>query len=240
MMKRPEAAKDFFSLHLPEEIKAKIDLDSLQSQERVYTDAFGKGEVDTLYSANIAGKESYILLLCEHQSTSQRLMPLRLVEYILRIFRHHLAKCGAKALLPTVYPLIFYTGTKKYRHSTDFWQLCEAPELMQKIMMAPFRLVELMQVPDEDLQAHPKSGLTAYVMKHRKDADIVESLGRARRLLRNGGQDIDYFESILCYTIDQTETEHTDELIALFTDAVNENQKENLMTVAEKLREQGR
>lgn len=239
MMRKSEAAKDFFRLHLPEEIKSKIDLNSLQTQSEVYTDATGRGIVDTLYSANIAGKEAYILLLCEHQATSQRLMPLRLVEYILRIIRDHLAKEGDKALLPSVYPLIFYTGIKKYRYSTDFWNLFEDAAFMRKVMTEPFRLVELMEVPDEALKTHPNSGLTEYVMKHRKDADIVESLARVPELLRRGAGDFDYFRAILCYTIDQAEAKDADELVALFSNAVDEEKQEGVMTIAEQLRQQG-
>ena len=239
MMSKPKAARDFFELHLPDHIKQQIDWESLQQAAQVYTDGIDKGIVDTLYSAKIAGQEAYLLLLTEHQSTSQRLMPLRLVEYILRIIRDWLDKYGKQAKLPTIYPLIFYTGTKKYRHSTDFWHLFQDAELMKAILMHPFQLVELMEISDEVLKAHQESGLTSFLMKHRKEMDIVQSLSTVTELLKNASQDIEYFKTLMCYTLQETDSKSIAEIIQLFTDMVDAESKENMMTIAERLRQEG-
>lgn len=239
MMSHPKAARDFFDLHLPELIKEKIDWESLHQETQVYTDGVDKRIVDALYSAKIAGQEAYILLLTEHQSTSQRLMPLRLVEYMLRIVRDWFEKHGTQTKLPTFYPIIFYTGTKKYRHSTDFWMLFQNPTLMKQIFMNPFQLIELMEVPDEALKAHKASGLLPFIMKHRKDTDIVKSLSAVPELLKSASQDMEYLKTLMWYTLQQTDSEQAAELIHLFTEVVDAQSKEDIMTIADRLRQEG-
>ena len=108
-MSRPYVAKDFFETHLPKEVREFADLSTLAIVNTNFIDsALGEGIVDLLYSVQIQGKLGY-LILCEHQSTQDKLITFRILKYAIQIWGNHIAKKpGTK--LPLIYPLIVYSG----------------------------------------------------------------------------------------------------------------------------------
>ncbi len=79
-------AKAFFNFHLPNSIRQVVDLDSLQLRNDSFIDQeLQLAITDVLFAANFAGKPGYIYLLAEHQSSPDRWMPFRLLNYMVRI-----------------------------------------------------------------------------------------------------------------------------------------------------------
>jgi len=70
-------------------------------------------ESDLLYKVNLNGKETYIYILIEFQSTPDKAIPVRMFQYILLLY-DQLLKNSKKGLLPNVFPLLMYNGTKKW------------------------------------------------------------------------------------------------------------------------------
>lgn len=120
---KTEVAKEFFSNYLPIHIKSAIDLDSIELQKESFIDDKLKIQItDLLYSAKFGERTGYLYLLAEHQSTPDVLMPFRILKYKIAIMDHHLKTTGDKNL-PIIYPMILYSGKRKYNHSTAIFDL---------------------------------------------------------------------------------------------------------------------
>src|SRR5437773_165543 len=99
-------AKDFFMMHLPEDIKTFIDFDNLKLQPRSHINNVRKESiVDVLYKTTMGHKTTYLYILVEHQSTADELMPFRILKYTCNVLEEHL-KQHQDTLLPLVYPIV--------------------------------------------------------------------------------------------------------------------------------------
>ena len=81
-----------------------------------------------------------------------------------------------------------------------------------------------------------------YFMAHIREKDIFPYLHEVVELINkisNDG-DIEYIESILYYVIDKADSEKVDGILSEFKKAVTPEHSEKLMTIAERLREQGK
>ena len=124
---QPEHATAFFKSHLPPAIAEKIDWPSLV----VLPGSFVKSSLqqvhsDLLFSVRIGERETLLYLLFEHQSTPDPTMPLRLLSYVTEIFTQHHKAHGFP--LPPVLPLVLHQGPDAWNTSTAFEDLFELPE----------------------------------------------------------------------------------------------------------------
>lgn len=117
-------AKDFFNLHLPEDIQQQVNLDTLQLVEKtnfITPRSFIDNEqdeqiVDMLYSVKINGEDGYFYTLAEHQSTQRKDMPLRVMRYMMEVIAFDIDKqkkddnYDGNIKFPIVIPIIFYNG----------------------------------------------------------------------------------------------------------------------------------
>lgn len=170
-------ARDFFQHHLPESIKKIIDFNSLNLCKESYIDEHLKlGITDILYSAKIKQQSAYLYLLVEHQSSEDELMPFRILKYICDIMDHHTNKTKEK-ILPIVVPMVFYHGKKAYSHSADILDLFgENKALAEEIQFKPFKLIDMSQIPDEEIRQRQWSGIMEFVSKHIRDRDFMKYL----------------------------------------------------------------
>ena len=177
-------ARDFFKHNLPERIKKIIDLNSLNLCKESYIDEHLKlGITDILYSANIQQQSAYLYLLVEHQSSEDELMPFRILKYICDIMDHHMNKTKGK-ILPIVVPMVFYHGKKAYSHSTDILDLFgENKALAEEIQFKPFKLIDMSQIPDEEIRQRQWSGIMEFVTKHIDARNFMRYLELSMSLL---------------------------------------------------------
>src|SRR5581483_11742457 len=104
VMSNKRVVREFLEIHLPQDMRKLTDLNNLIYQPRSYIDSIRKEtHVDVLYKTTIGGKEAYIYLLLEHQSSPDELMPFRMLKYTCNVIAHHLETTGKKTL-PLIYP----------------------------------------------------------------------------------------------------------------------------------------
>ena len=70
---------------------------------------------DVLYSAQFHDQknQAFLYVTVEHQSTPDKLMPLRMIKYTCRILDQYAKEDQPKTPLPVVIPLIFYNGNQQ-------------------------------------------------------------------------------------------------------------------------------
>jgi len=166
---------DFFNAHLPKHILSKIDLQSLSLQKESFVDNELKLLVsDALFLTNIAGKPGYLYLLIEHFSKPHRLIPLRVMKYMLSIMEQH-TKTHKTQVLPIVYPIILHQGHKAYPYSTRFLDLFEESKqgLAKNSLTEPFLLVDVTQTTPNAVEEHLWSGMAEMVMKYAFEREML-------------------------------------------------------------------
>ena len=176
MMADPKIIKEFFAQNLPENIKSIMDFATIQLQKESFIDDKLRLQItDLLYLTKFSNTPGYLYLLIEHQSTPAKLMPFRVLKYIIAIMENHLNKTGEDEL-PIVYPLIFYTGDKNYNYSTNIFDLFSNKELAQDTLYKSYQLVDLSRISDNELKQYLKYDVIARVMKHIYQKDFLPIL----------------------------------------------------------------
>ena len=119
--------------NLPECLSSTLNWSTLTLLDRSYVDEeLEASESDLLFEvqwqsgAGAAGSKPERLLLYvlfEHQSTPNRWMRFRLLEYCCRIWADALRADNKRAELPPIVPVVFYQGKRRWRHAREFAEL---------------------------------------------------------------------------------------------------------------------
>lgn len=239
-MARPKVAKEFLQEHLPSHIKKLINLNTLKQEPPSFVDEkMRKREVDILYSVRFGHRQGYIFLLFEHLSNPDRLIALRVLEYITRVLRWYCDKTKAK-VLPPVYPAIIYTGLKKYPYSTNFFDLFgDDKELAESILLRPFQLLDIKDVSDKELRKNMIFGLMVKAML----ANTHDPVGLSEILmpyLRALKDDINFIRIVITYITYTKDISDKDKFFDKLTTYLPPKTGKIVMTIAEQLKREGK
>ncbi|KDO02115.1 Rpn family recombination-promoting nuclease/putative transposase [Rickettsia tamurae] len=233
-LENPIVAKEFFEMHLPKEIKAMFSSHSLKMEKESFVEADLKHSIsDILFSAKFKDDTGYLWILLEHQSTPDHFMAFRLFKYMTDIAARHLTLNPKSKHLPFVYPLVFYNSTKKYNAPKNIWDLCQHKELMQDIWNKDHQVVNVHDIPDDELKKQAWAGILQFFMKHIHERDLLKRWYEIADLLPEFAKlniGIDYLELILTYTLIKIEKSDKIELEKILKSRLNNQQGEKLMT----------
>lgn len=160
-----EVAKDLLQAHLAPELVEQIDWNSLQLTNKSYIDEqLSQFHSDMVYSCVLNGQNTYIYLLIEQQTEPEPLLPLRLLEYNVKMCREHINQGNKK--LPLVVNLVLYSGKKTpYPYSIDIYDCFEAPDKARAMMFKPLALIDLGQLSEEELSKHGSADMLELLLK---------------------------------------------------------------------------
>ncbi len=243
-LENPLVAKEFFEMHLPKEIKAMFSSHTLKMEKESFVEADLKHSIsDIIFSAKFKGNTGYLWILLEHQSTTDHFMAFRLFKYMTDIAARHLTLNPKSKHLPFVYPLVFYNGTKKYNAPRNIWDLCQHKELMQDIWTKDHQVVNVHDIPDDELKQKAWAGVLQFFMKHIHERDLLKRWYEVADLLPEFAKlniGIDYLELILTYTLIKIEKSDKIKLEKILKSRLNNQQGEKLMTsLAQHWKEEG-
>ena len=239
-------ARAFLKAHLAPVLKQRIDFSSMRLTNNEFVLSHLKQiQSDVVYECLIDGNQSYLYFLLEHQSTPDELMAFRKLQYNIALMDQHIKKGNKK--LPIIVSLCLYNGsTSPYPHSTDVFTCFENPALAQEMMFKPFKLVDLSVMNDQEIAQHGLAALFEMLLKHHNtkalfnvfkylvDSDLFST---TIDQVNNGN----YVSDLLEYALNTGEERkhQVEEIITLLSDASPEY-KDQIMTVADQLRQQGR
>jgi hypothetical protein len=247
-----EHAEGELKLLLPPKLVARIDFKSLTLCPGSFVDQeLAERHTDLLFSANIAGRAAFVYVLFEHQSTVDPLMPFRLLRYMVRIWDGYVADHPSARLLPAILPVVLHHSETGWRAGVRFEDLLDVDGEMraaiaEHVPRFRFLLDDLNRESDEALHTRAMSAfgrLVLWCLKHARASDeLVKGLRGWADLLRevrtapNGAAAL---ATIWRYIFAVNER-RLEELLPLLVAAVGEDGREELMTTAEYLIEQGR
>ncbi|EAT4592337.1 Rpn family recombination-promoting nuclease/putative transposase [Salmonella enterica] len=240
-LREPETAKDFLAAHLPQDIRARVRLETLKLEPGSFVDQkLRELHSDVLYSVETTdGDAGYIYCLVEHQSTADRMMAWRMMRYSMAVMDAHLKK--GNGTLPVVVPLLFYQGTvRPYPYSTDWLDCFDTPALAREVYSRPWPLVDVSVMEDSDMQSHRRMALLELVQRDIRHRDAASLLRDVVQLIRLAGNTREQVEAILCYIIYNGMT--SESITPFLYELAGEipEYKELIMgTIAQQLKEEG-
>jgi len=242
MMKNQKVVHEFFATHLPGNIKNIVDLNNLQLDHTSYiSDDLREQVSDLLFKADFSGSSGYIYILVEHQSVPEKLMPFRILKYMIAIMDDHL-KLEQNNTLPIVYPMIFYSGANPYNYSTDLFDLFGNRELAMEILWQPYQLIDLSKTLDSKLDPLLHYGTLAKIMKyiHRYKKDILLLLEQNMEKLReiDNSDDFGYIIAVMRYCFVVGEVPDKNKFKEVIQRGLSKS-GDKIMTFAEQLRVEG-
>lgn len=156
----PAVAADIIRPLLDPAVAAAIDWDSLEPYPAEFTDDDGNTtRADIVYRARFHGQEGFVLILLEHQSTPDPMMPWRALVYMVGIWRRWRETNKGANHLPPIVPVVIYNGRHPWGAPVDFSALfSEVPPAIIDALrphLLDFRLLvdDLARADDEQIEA---------------------------------------------------------------------------------------
>ncbi|WP_433587102.1 Rpn family recombination-promoting nuclease/putative transposase [Providencia alcalifaciens] len=239
-MTKQSNARDFFELHLPEQIKRLCDFDTLTLINSAFIDSKLRTRFsDVLYSVQTKMRDSYIYLLVEHQSTPDKLMGWRLMHYAFMAMNQHLQQ-GHKTL-PLVVPILFYHGeTSPYPYEEVWTQCLPHAEIAHALYSSPFPLVDITVVEDTEIVSHRKIAVMELAMKHKKlRNDHQKVTEHFVQILNSHYNDKNDVITILNYLFIIMDSPYYTSIVETLIDQA-ENHRGAIMNIAQRLKNEGK
>jgi predicted transposase/invertase (TIGR01784 family) len=245
-MELPEVATEFLQMHLPKNVLQIIDVKTAAAQKDSFVEkTLRKKLTDVLFRCKTSkGQDSFVYVLCEHQSSPDNWMSYRLFKYMFAIWDKYLSKNPDAKTLPLVYPLVFYNGTENYNTYRSLHELCEHPELAKQVLYQDFHLVDASKIPDDELKNdHSLANLMQFFMKYAHVRDLIGLLQDTGSVLAKiyktpAGYDLMYM--ILWYNIIKVGEQDQEKLGQVLSQITDKKTYEVTMgSLAEKWENQG-
>ncbi|HJD63506.1 MAG TPA: Rpn family recombination-promoting nuclease/putative transposase [Rickettsia endosymbiont of Sericostoma sp.] len=244
-MENPLVAHEFLHAHLPKHIKDIVNFPSLTIENTSFIELDLRDSIsDVLFSAKFDNnKDGYLYLLVEHQSSPDHFMAFRIFKYFINICDRYLTLNHETKTLPLVYPLIFFNGTEKYNVPRNLWDLFEDSKLARSAWINDYQLVNVHDIPDEQLKQRVWSGILEFFLKHIKKRDLLKKWQEVADMLPEITKitiGYNYLELLLCYTLTRINQSDRVELEKLLISKLNQETGTKLMgSLAQHWKEEG-
>lgn len=233
-------ARELFEMYLPEAILESIDLSTLEQQPTSFINELRQESImDLLYKVHQTHPEGDCYLILEHQSTPDPLMPLRISQYSDHVIQYHLDK-SKENQIPMLFSLVIYHGVDKHCCSTELRDLVNTgAEAVQ--YFKDFKIINLRQMKDQELNLNTRVGVMGYVLKHIYDRDIyryIQEIINNLQLLVHSGYG-NHVSLVLQYAVIRGETADQEALIELVTKRISQNLGGIIMNLADRMMNEG-
>jgi Putative transposase, YhgA-like len=237
---------------VPAAITGSIDWGTLALIDGSFIDPqLAERQTDLLYSVLLDERPVLLYLLLEHQSSSDRWMPLRMLGYMARIWERHREQHPSVDNLPAIVPMVLHHSARGWSAPTALHELLDVnPSLRRNLepygVDFQFRLIDLTRQDDRELHGWLTTDLgklVALCLKHApydpaletRLREWVDLLGRVVRA-PGGVAGLNVIGRYLLEVNDIT----ADRLRHVLASSLDSEALEAVMTGAERLRAEGR
>ena len=248
---QPQNAASHFRQFLPAEVVKHLNLDAMELRPGSFVDKLlEERHADLLYEVPFYGDEgrAFLYILFEHQSSSDPLMPLRLLRYMLRIWDAVLEREPLRRRLPPVLPVVLYHSPAGWHAPLSVGELLEGPTAALQVLephVPQFSLIlnDLSVADDDELRQGAMDGVVRLLFKHIWDGDLSAKLVSWGELLHavasteTGG--LQSFSRVIEYLLQASDVP-IGVIEQVFTEHVDPKMREMIRTTADQLRSEGR
>lgn len=237
-MCHPDTARDFLEFHLPASLRQLCDLGSLKLESGSFIEENLRAYYsDVLWSLKTTEGEGFIYVVIEHQSSPDAHMAFRLMRYAMGAMQRHL-DAGHKKL-PLVIPMLFYHGVvTPYPFSLCWLDEFSDPVTTRQLYTAAFPLVDITVVADDEIMQHRRIALLELMQKHIRKRDLMGLMEQLVALLVKGYANDSQLKTLFNYMMQTGDATHFSEFLTEVAQR-SPHHKERLMTIADRLRQQG-
>ena len=242
-MQNQQVAIDFVNHYLPKKIRHALNTTTLRCTSSHYIDKeLSETISDLVLECELAEQPAYISLLIEHQSSPDKMLPLRVHHYLFNLL-HRYYKEHPKEPLPAVYALAFYHGeATPYPYSLDLFDCFNDPlTLMPQVIGQPLPLIDVNQLSDEQLAQQQWIGPMLESLKYIRQADMtpytINILDHIRWPLAESAAK-ELLRSLLYYLLNAGNIANINDILHS-TDRISQPVRGEIMSLAEKLRAEG-
>jgi predicted transposase/invertase (TIGR01784 family) len=237
----PRNAAGFLRQHLGDTLASHVDWNSLSLLSSSFIDSHMKGsEADLLFSVKIGDADALLYILWEHQRSEAPLMALRLLSYMVRIWREYTQKQGAGSKLAPILPVVLAQDKDRWKTSTHFHELFDFPTEIHAAAKActpdfAFRLLQLVDLAYADIGGTPEGILTLRSLKAAPLGELLDNSVWDREIITGVSHEAveRFFRYILNANVDRRGFD------ANVTRLHSERLTTFAMTLAEQFREEG-
>jgi len=175
----PETAAAFLQAYLDTDLVALVDWGSLHVEPGTFIDAQMKSSAaDLLFTAKVHGEDTHFYFLCEHQSSEDSLMPLRVLAYMVRIWTEEAKSILGPVRLTPIIPVVVAQDNKVWKTSTRFHDLFHLPPQKWEEVRAfmpdfSFRLLQLVELPFEGIAGTADGKLALRALKAQAVGELL-------------------------------------------------------------------
>jgi len=160
LLEAPENLRGLVAL-VAESLADKLDFSRAERVNRSFIpDNLQKQEADILYRVPYRDSkgEVWVYVLLEHQSKPDKTMGLRLLSYMVELWRAQMRQYqddkvpGSKWQLLPIIPIVFYTGKRKWKSGIDLKAMMQVPAELERFVPTWDTLfLNVQETPSEQL-----------------------------------------------------------------------------------------
>ena len=154
---------------------------------RFVSDAWHDSEADLLFSVEREGSDDVPVLLyvlLEHQSTPDRWMPLRMLNYCTQVWVAWQYGHQQAERLPLIVPLVFYQGGERWEYVREFAELVADAEDWRWVPRFEHLLIDQTEQSPDSVSGSVGARLLQILMMAKFREAAGELLERATRMMR--------------------------------------------------------
>ncbi|MEM9103421.1 MAG: Rpn family recombination-promoting nuclease/putative transposase [Pseudomonadota bacterium] len=244
-MKHAPAAKEFLQTVLPQPLQEAVQWQHTQLLETSFVDEqLQHQESDLIFELKLAQTRAFCYCLIEHQSSPDRLMPLRMLNYVSQFLLSYTKQAEKPPQqLPAVYPVIFYHGNPSpYPYPLSMQALSDNPLIEFNFWSDPIPLLDIEQLDDEEIFQHQWLSALVMVMKRARavfDPEQAQQIGKALSGLPQTPAGLAYLRILVNYLYHILETPRFTQTMANIHEQLSNEQNQTVQTMAQSLREEG-
>jgi predicted transposase/invertase (TIGR01784 family) len=158
---------------------------------------FEKKESDLVYRVVLGEQQVVFYVLLELQSTVDNLMPYRLLEYMLEIWRDFFKNTpqeGTKSQdfrLPAIMPIVVYNGPSSWSVPTKFKEIISQYQRFGEYLVDfKYALIDIHRYTEDDLKKFSKLLAVVFHLEQAKDEeDLIERVKQWVGVIKSLGRD---------------------------------------------------
>jgi predicted transposase/invertase (TIGR01784 family) len=155
----------------------ELDFDQCETLDKSFiSDHYKQTESDLIYKVKVRGKTIYIYILLEFQSSVDRFMVVRVLNYITNFYLDYVATHRRIKKLPAIFPVVLYNGKKKWTAVQEIADLIEAePALGQYALHFQYLLLNEKSYSRQHLLAIRNIVSTLFLAEAHYDIKLLEA-----------------------------------------------------------------
>jgi len=134
----------------------EIDFTTSETLDKSFVSShYKETESDLIYKVKFMGKDLYVYILMEFQSTVDHFMALRFINYMTNFYMDYVNNNKGIEKLPPIFPILLYNGEEEWTAPVTLSELIEGSELLGefetrfkyfKIVENEFGIEELLKI----------------------------------------------------------------------------------------------